>query len=82
MPSTPARPQSAPAPSVHHRAFLTWVAVYAMIMSVQLLLGSSIAPLPLPLRTLILTGIVVPTVVYLLMPALFRAHAKVWRRGR
>ncbi|GAA2298532.1 hypothetical protein GCM10010149_54130 [Nonomuraea roseoviolacea subsp. roseoviolacea] len=71
----------APAPpSVHHRALLTWLAVYSMIMVVQSLLGWAIAPLPMPLRTLILTGVVVPTVVYLLMPVLLRAHARVWRR--
>ncbi|NUW44446.1 hypothetical protein [Nonomuraea rhodomycinica] len=83
-PARPARPAAvAPAPpSVHHRALLTWLAVYSMIMVVQLLLGPAIAPLPMPLRTLILTGVVVPTVVYLLMPLLLRAHARMPRRGR
>jgi antibiotic biosynthesis monooxygenase (ABM) superfamily enzyme len=67
--------RTAPAPSVHHRAALTWLAVYSMITAVQLLLGPSIAQLPLALRTLILTAIVVPIVVYLLVPALLRAHS-------
>ncbi|NUW37019.1 hypothetical protein HTZ77_37300 [Nonomuraea sp. SMC257] len=82
--ATRARPAAvAPAPpSVHHRALLTWLAVYSMIMAVQSLLGGVLAPLPMPLRTLIVTGIVVPTVVYLLMPVLLRAHARMWRKGR
>jgi antibiotic biosynthesis monooxygenase (ABM) superfamily enzyme len=68
-------------PSIHLRAAFTWAAVYAMIMLTQLLLGSSLGPLPMPLRTLALTGIVVPTVVYVLMPAIMRAHGALRRRA-
>ncbi|WP_433441478.1 hypothetical protein [Nonomuraea sp. CA-141351] len=68
------------APSVHHRAMITWLSVYLMIMAVQLLLGPVIAPLPLALRTLVLTLIVVPTVVYALVPSLLRAHSRLRRQ--
>jgi antibiotic biosynthesis monooxygenase (ABM) superfamily enzyme len=68
------------APSLHHRALYTWLSVYCMITSVQLILGPSLIHLPLEVRTLILTGIVVPVVVYLLVPALVRLHAATTRR--
>ncbi|MFI6787667.1 hypothetical protein ACIBG4_10075 [Nonomuraea sp. NPDC050383] len=70
------------APSVHRRALLTWLSVYSMIMLVQLLIGSALASLPLPLRTLVLTAIVVPVVVYALVPTLLRAHELLRRRQR
>ncbi|GAB2944734.1 hypothetical protein ACFMQL_33505 [Nonomuraea fastidiosa] len=68
------------APSVHRRALITWFAVYAMLMLVQLLLGPVISPLPMALRTLVVTAIVVPAVVYLLVPGLLRVNARLHRR--
>ena len=68
------------APSLHHRALYTWLSVYSMITTVQLLLGPSLVRLPLEVRTLILTGIVVPVVVYLLVPAFARLHTAATRR--
>ncbi|MFB4297415.1 hypothetical protein [Actinomadura sp. NTSP31] len=62
----------APAPSVHRRALITWFAVYAAITVVQPAIAPATASLPAPLRTLALTAIVVPAVVYLLVPALLR----------
>ena len=67
-------------PSLHHRALYTWLSVYSMITGVQLLLGPSLVRLPLEVRTLILTGIVVPVVVYLLVPAFSRLHTAATRR--
>ncbi|MFF7632280.1 hypothetical protein ACFZB9_03900 [Kitasatospora sp. NPDC008050] len=61
--------------SVHHRAVITWVAVYPTITLVLGLLGPHTAHLPLVVRTLILSGIVVPVVVYGLIPVLHRLHA-------
>ncbi|SFK01654.1 hypothetical protein SAMN05216275_115149 [Streptosporangium canum] len=78
--SVPCGPAAPAVPSVHHRALLTWLAVYSMITATQLLLGGPIAALPLPVRTLILTGVVVPVVVYVLVPALLRVHTEVRRR--
>ncbi|WP_406311692.1 hypothetical protein OHA77_23635 [Streptosporangium sp. NBC_01639] len=80
VPRTPTTTTTTAAPSVHHRALLTWLAVYSMITVTQLLLGGLIAALPLPVRTLILTGVVVPVVVYVLVPALLRVHTEVRRR--
>ncbi|MEV3984401.1 hypothetical protein [Nonomuraea sp. NPDC049758] len=71
-----------PVPSVHQRAAITWLSVYSMIMLVQAVMGPVLAPLPLPLRTLVLTGIVVPAVVYALVPGLLRVRTRFHRRPR
>lgn len=69
-----------PAPSVHRRALITWLAVYPTITLALALLGPALASLPLLLRTLALTGIVVPTSAYLLIPLLMKAdhHLTLW----
>ncbi|MFC0600217.1 hypothetical protein [Streptomyces palmae] len=69
-----AAPQAVP--SVHRRALLTWLAVYPTITAAFLLLGPFTAHLPLALRTLVMTAIVVPVVVYVLIPALLKANHK------
>jgi antibiotic biosynthesis monooxygenase (ABM) superfamily enzyme len=71
---------TATAPSVHRRAVITWLAVYPTITLVLGFLGPATAHLPLPLRTLILTGFVVPTVAYGLIPLLTKANAAFSRR--
>ncbi|GGP85132.1 hypothetical protein [Streptomyces melanogenes] len=71
---------SAAAPSIHRRAVITWLAVYPTITAVLGLLGPTTAHLPLLLRTLILTVIVVPIAAYVLIPLLMKANAAVARR--
>ena len=68
-----ARPTGPMAPSIHLRAVFTWLAVYGMIMVTQALLAPVLGPLSLPVRTFMVTVIVVPTVVYALVPATLRA---------
>ncbi|GLW68457.1 hypothetical protein Kpho02_07560 [Kitasatospora phosalacinea] len=70
------------APSVHVRALLTWLAVYPAITLAQVLLGPPLAGLAVPLRVLVITALVVPTVVYLLVPGLLRARAALLRPRR
>ncbi|WP_433561536.1 hypothetical protein ACQP1O_28600 [Nocardia sp. CA-151230] len=60
-------------PSVHTRALVTWIAVYPTITITLALIGPTTADTPLPLRTLVLTIIVVPIVIYLLVPILTKA---------
>ncbi|MFJ4500457.1 hypothetical protein [Streptomyces sp. NPDC088864] len=67
-------------PSVHVRALLTWIAVFGALTAVQLLIGPYVEGLPMLLRTLVITGIVVPAVVYALMPNLLRLRGAVRRR--
>ncbi len=51
-------------------ALMVWIAIYPSITIVQLLIGEQILDFPLPLRTLIMTGILVPLMVYVLLPLL------------
>ncbi|MEV0414132.1 hypothetical protein AB0I68_25785 [Streptomyces sp. NPDC050448] len=76
VPTTPPAP-----PSAHRRAFVTWLAVYPTITLTLALLGPYMNGLPLVLRTLILTAVVVPTVAYWLIPALMKATASLPRRS-
>ncbi|MFJ9843712.1 hypothetical protein ACIRYZ_25300 [Kitasatospora sp. NPDC101155] len=68
------------APSAHRRALLTWLAVYPTITAAFVLLGPYLGHLPLPLRTLVMTALVVPVVSYALMPLLLKAETKFARR--
>ncbi|WP_198347733.1 hypothetical protein [Nocardia terrae] len=62
--------------SAHHRALITWLAVYPTITITLALIGPAMSHLPLLLRTLALTLVVVPVTVYVLVPALTQAsHA-------
>ncbi|GAA0587555.1 hypothetical protein [Streptomyces crystallinus] len=72
--------QPAAAPSIHRRAVITWLAVYPTITAVLGLLGPTTAHLPLVLRTLILTVIVVPIAAYVFIPLLMKANAALVRR--
>ncbi|MFD7645850.1 hypothetical protein ACFV4P_35015 [Kitasatospora sp. NPDC059795] len=69
-------------PSVHRRALIIWLAIYPGITVLSVLLGPVLAPLPVYLRTLVLTGILVPAAVYGLVPALLRANAALTGRRR
>lgn len=71
--------QPAATPSIHRRAVITWLAVYPTITLVLGLLGPTTAHLPLLLRTLILTAIVVPVAAYVLIPLLMKANAALAR---
>ncbi|MFD7455318.1 hypothetical protein [Kitasatospora sp. NPDC059827] len=77
-PATPAAPS---VPSVHRRAVLTWLAVYPTITAAFLVLGPHLGSLPVPLRTLVMTALVVPVVVYALMPLLLKAETRLARRA-
>ncbi|MDH6133917.1 antibiotic biosynthesis monooxygenase (ABM) superfamily enzyme [Kitasatospora sp. MAA4] len=68
-------------PNIHHRALITWLAVYPTITLASTLLGPHTAHLPLAMRTLILTALVVPVVSYGVIPVLFRAHSAVTKRA-
>ncbi|WP_328900883.1 hypothetical protein OHR86_13895 [Streptomyces sp. NBC_00441] len=77
---TTASAQPAAPPSVHLRALLTWIAVFAALTVVQLLVGPYVKGFPVLLRTLVITGIVVPAVVYTLVPNLLKVRAAVLRQ--
>ncbi len=51
---------------------LTWVAIYPLITGILWLFGSFLNTLPLPLRTLVLTLLLVYLMTYIVMPCLQR----------
>jgi antibiotic biosynthesis monooxygenase (ABM) superfamily enzyme len=62
-------------------AVLIWLAIYPSITFLLWLAGPQIASWPLPLRTLALTAVLVPLMVFLLIPAIQRLLAP-WLRPR
>lgn len=80
QPRSAAPAQPVPLPSVHMRVLLTWLAVFSALTAVQLILGPYVAGFPMLLRTLVITGVVVPAVVYALVPNLLKVRAAVLRR--
>lgn len=69
---SPAQPAvTAPKPPPRHRmAILVWIAIYPTITVLLALGGDAVASWPLPLRTLALTAVAVPLMVFILLPRL------------
>ena len=61
-----------PPPPRRKMALVTWLAVYPLITGIFWLLGPVLIQLPLPLRTLVLTAIMVPAMFLVVMPAMTR----------
>ncbi len=53
-------------------AFLTWAAAYAVITPIVAVLGPAMATWPLPLRTLLISGLMVQAMTWLAIPLLSR----------
>ena len=51
-------------------AVMVWIAIYPAITLLTYLIGDLIKKLPLPIKTLIMTGILVPLMVFVLLPIL------------
>jgi antibiotic biosynthesis monooxygenase (ABM) superfamily enzyme len=51
-------------------AIMVWLVIYPTITLVSLLIGDYIKNWPLPLKTLLMTGILVPLMVFVLLPLL------------
>jgi antibiotic biosynthesis monooxygenase (ABM) superfamily enzyme len=51
-------------------AVIVWIAIFPSITLLQLLIGKQLLELPIPLRSLILTVILVPLMVFVLLPIL------------
>ena len=66
----------------HKRAFLIWLAIYPLITLLFYLLGDIVIPFPIPVRTLIITLIAVPTVVYVILPIYHRIFDKWLNNGK
>ena len=53
-------------------ALLTWIAIWPLITGLLLIGDPLLAALPLPIRTLVLTAILVPLMSFVVMPRLTR----------
>jgi antibiotic biosynthesis monooxygenase (ABM) superfamily enzyme len=62
-------------------AAIIWLAIYPALTVTLAFLGPVLAPLPLFLRTLVVTAVLVPAMVYLLIPAMQRLFSA-WLRPR
>jgi len=56
---------------------ITWLAIYPLITAVFFFLGDPLQRLPLGIRTLVVTAIIVPAMIYLVMP-LMTPHFERW----
>ncbi len=57
-------------------AILIWIAIYPTITILFYVLGPYLMPLPIPLRTLCFTLILVPLMVFVLIPTLMKLFSK------
>ncbi|HRH56939.1 MAG TPA: hypothetical protein PLS10_04745 [Chitinophagales bacterium] len=57
-------------------AVMVWIAIYPTITLVSFLIGPYLKELPIPLRTLVLTLILVPLMVFIIMPNLQKIMGK------
>jgi antibiotic biosynthesis monooxygenase (ABM) superfamily enzyme len=60
---------------------VVWLAIYPAITFLLWLIGPQIASWPLPLRTLLVTAVLVPVMVFVLLPVIQRLLAP-WLRPR
>jgi hypothetical protein len=63
-------------PKRYKTALLIWIAIYPSINILFLLIGDWLMTIPLLLRTLVLTGILVPLMVFVLLPFLSKVFVK------
>jgi hypothetical protein len=69
------------APPRYKLALVTWASVYAVMTFIFAAAGPAIAPWPLPLRTLVLSALIVAALMWLVLPALTRL-SRPWLVGR
>ena len=62
-------------PKRHKMAILTWISVYPIITTLLLVLEPLVGDLPVPVRTLILSALMVPIMAYAALPAVTRLFA-------
>jgi antibiotic biosynthesis monooxygenase (ABM) superfamily enzyme len=63
-------------PSRHRQAFLSWLVIFPLQAAIFTLLAPLVNPLPVLMRTMIVSGIVIPLMTYLVMPRLTKWLAR------
>jgi antibiotic biosynthesis monooxygenase (ABM) superfamily enzyme len=74
-PARAAAPRRTGPPPRHRFALLVWIAIYPTITLLLELGGPLMNDWPLPLRTLALTAVAVPLMVFVLLPTLQRVFS-------
>jgi hypothetical protein len=64
--------QTAAAPSRYKLALLTWAGAFAVITLILVVLGPLMESWPLPLRTLVISGLMVGALTWVVIPLLTR----------
>jgi antibiotic biosynthesis monooxygenase (ABM) superfamily enzyme len=64
-------------PSIHVRALLTWIAIFPLVTIAFLLIGPFTVGWNPVLRSFAFTIVIVPVAVYLVMPQLLKAYARI-----
>jgi antibiotic biosynthesis monooxygenase (ABM) superfamily enzyme len=75
----PAQHRPSP-PSKHQLAVMIWLSVFPTLTMINFALGDWLVTLPSLLRTLVLTTVAVPIVIYGLMPRLHRIRVQLLTR--
>ena len=65
-----------PPPARWKMALLTLVAIYPLVLLFNVALGPALQELALPLRVALMSGMLVPTMTWVVMPALTRSFAR------
>ncbi|MBO9578891.1 MAG: hypothetical protein J7480_09015 [Microbacteriaceae bacterium] len=83
----PTAPRSAPAaapamPSIHVRAFITWLAIFPLVTIAFLVTGTFTEGWHPVLRVFVMTLLIVPTAVYVVVPQLMRLYGRIRSRRR
>jgi antibiotic biosynthesis monooxygenase (ABM) superfamily enzyme len=78
---TAATPSARPrvGPPRYKTAFITWLAVYPTLTLLLELIGDDLRKLALPLRTLVISAVLVPVAIYVVVPLLRRVFGS-WLR--
>jgi antibiotic biosynthesis monooxygenase (ABM) superfamily enzyme len=74
-------PQTRTSPRRYKLALLTWAGAYTVITTILAVLGPVMAAWPLPLRTLLLSGMMVASLTWFVIPSLTRLF-RGWLGGR
>ena len=72
--------QVPPAPSIHVRAVITWLAIFPLVAAGMMVVAPLTEGWHPVLRALVLTLVVVPVAVYLVLPRLFAGYGALLRR--
>lgn len=64
-------------PSVHVRAFITWLAIFPLVSLGFLTIVPAMGDAHPLLKVFVLTLVVVPLAVYLVVPALMKLYARI-----